>query len=75
MIPLSTTTKDNGTRSDYVVTKKNDMKGLRIKETFTFNAAGISGPLFFSVVLKLDEMPYNKCNKGFYLLKILGLCV
>ena len=59
MVPSSTTIKDNGTRSDYVVAEKNDMQGLRIKQTFTFNAAGISGPLFLSVYLKLDEMPYN----------------
>ena len=51
------------------------MQGLRIKEIFTSNIDGISGPLFFSVYLKPDEMPYNNINKGFFLLKIPGFHV
>ena len=67
--------KDNGTRSDYTVEEMNDIQGLRIKETFTFNAAGVSAPLFFSVYLDSTEMPADGCKDGFLLLKIPGLCI
>ena len=68
----SNTMTKSGTRSRYAQEDSNHMCGLRVKLTYTFSAAGISAPIFVSIVgLTEREMPSSQCVS----IKIKGLCI
>ena len=51
-------------------------KGMRVKPTFTLNAAGTSAPMFISVYgLTERELHFDIAPTGFLVMKVKGLCV
>jgi hypothetical protein len=68
-----TSLSSRGSNSLYTLNEGQDMKGMRVKCTHTFNAIGGHAPLFVTVSgLSDDEMPIDS---DMILLKVPGLCV
>ncbi len=66
---------NNSRYSNYKVESNKNMKGIRVKCTFTFSAIGGVAPFFVTVAnLRSDELSKENCPTGFLPIKIPGLC-
>ena len=72
VLASSRTMAKSGSRSRYTQEDTKHMCGLRVKLTHTFSAAGVTAPIFISVLgLTTREMPNHQCIS----INIKGLCI